>query len=333
MKEKEIRPEALFDEFLRLAQEDIETFFRGASYQSVPCPACGNADSEFAFDKNGFEYETCSQCDTLFVNPRPAREAFYRYYQEAPSIKFWANRFYKETENARRESIFKPRAKMVLDKVGEFADLNAVRWLADIGAGYGVFCEEASKIFPDHVDVIAIEPSPDLASVCSQKGLTVVNRFLEDITGADLGSDSAGVLTSFELMEHLHAPDEFLRSCASLMRKDGLLIFTTLSGTGLDIQVLWERSKSVSPPHHLNFLNPKSIELLLDRCGFETVEVTTPGKLDVNILENNMEHIKDRFMRTFLQTASQEAKEDLQGFLQRHNLSSHMMVFARRKGE
>ena len=43
------------------------------------------------------------------------------------------------------------------------------------------------------------------------------------------------------------------------MSAGDLFIFITLSSTGVDIQGLWENSKSVSPPHHLNFFNPYSI--------------------------------------------------------------------------
>lgn len=333
MKEQEIRPEALFNEFIRLAEQDVKTFFRDAGFRFVPCPACHNADTVFAFNKSGFNYEVCPRCNTLFVNPRPDKEAFDRYYREAQSVKFWATRFYKETESARRESIFKPRAKLVLDRIKEYADIDSIKWLADVGAGYGVFCEEASRISPPHMKVIAIEPSPDLADICLKKGLEVINKFLEDIIDSDLDTGSAGVLTSFELFEHLYTPREFLHSCWNLLQEGGLLVFTTLSGAGFDIQVLWEESKSVTPPHHLNFLNPDSVKLLLDRCGFEAMEVTTPGKLDVNILENNLEKIKpkDRFVKTLIEMTDQNAKDELQEFLQRHNLSSHMMVVARRK--
>jgi 2-polyprenyl-3-methyl-5-hydroxy-6-metoxy-1,4-benzoquinol methylase len=331
MKEREIRPEGLFDEFLRLAEQDVKTFFGDAGFHRIPCPACNNDDTVAAFNKKGFDYEVCPRCRTLFVNPRPDEEAFERYYREAPSVKFWATTFYRETESARRESIFKPRAKLVHDKVREFADIDGVKWLADIGAGYGIFCEEASKVFPGHMEVVAIEPSPDLAGICVKKGLKVINKFLGDVDAGDLDAGDNGVLTSFELFEHLHTPEKFLRSCGSLLHEGGLLVFTTLSGTGFDIQALWEESKSVTPPHHLNFLNPASVKLLLERCGFEAVEVTTPGKLDVNIVENNMEHVKDRFVRSFIETADQSAKDELQGFLQRHNLSSHMMVVAKRR--
>lgn len=67
-------------------------------------------------------------------------------------------------------------------------------------------------------------------------------------------------------------------------------MFTTLSGMGVDIRTLWEEAKPVSPPMHLNFLN-----LQLEKVGFEVVEVTTPGKLDIDIMNNSKDKIKDRF--------------------------------------
>ena len=71
---------------------------------------------------------------------------------------------------------------------------------------------------------------------------------------------------------------------------------TTLNGLGFDIQQLWEQSKSISPPHHLNFYNTKSISLLLESSGFEIVEIATPGKLDWDIVEGM---IKDKEERIF----------------------------------
>ena len=79
------------------------------------------------------------------------------------------------------------------------------------------------------------------------------------------------------------------------MGNDDLFVFTTLSGTGADIQLLWENSKSISPPHHLNFFNPYSIKLILERTGFDQILVTTPGQLDMDILSTNFKLIKDRF--------------------------------------
>ena len=69
----------------------------------------------YAFDKNNFSYSECSNCDTLFVNPRPSAKSFNEYYTSAPSTKYWATTFYKKTAEARREKIWKPKAKMIFD--------------------------------------------------------------------------------------------------------------------------------------------------------------------------------------------------------------------------
>lgn len=324
MKENEIRPKAIFDEYLRLTAQDVETFFRDAARHDVGCPACGSPGSE-AFTKSGFAYAVCPECETLFVTPRPDRAVFDAYYRDAPSTRFWADVFYKETEAARREKIWRPKARLVAEKITAFAGSGHV---VDIGGGYGTFGEELLAI--PGFQVTVIEPSVHLARVCREKGLPVVERFLEQLTAEDLPA-GAKTFVSFELFEHLHEPVLFLEVLAELMGPNDLFIFTTLSGTGLDIQVLWEKSKSVAPPHHLNFVNPGAASRLLERCGLEMVEVTTPGRLDVDILLNNIDEIRDRFWRTFLKTADEEARERMQSWIAGSLLSSHMMVVARRK--
>ena len=87
MKEEEIRPAKIFDEYLRLAREDTDTYFGEAERELCDCPACGTK-GEPDFVKNGFTYESCPACYTLFVSPRPLAEAFSRYYTDSPSSKY-----------------------------------------------------------------------------------------------------------------------------------------------------------------------------------------------------------------------------------------------------
>jgi hypothetical protein len=62
---------------------------------------------------------------------------------------------------------------------------------------------------------------------------------------------------------------------------------TGLDVEGFDIQVLRERSISVSPPYHLNFVSCKGFETLLRHAGFDGVELSTPGVLGVDIVYNS----------------------------------------------
>lgn len=320
MNEEEIRPKQIFDEYLRLTEMDAQKYFSEDGRHAVLCPACG-AEGEHTFKKHGFAYEVCPTCQTLFVSPRPPAEAFSLYYQVSESAKFWASTFYKETAEARREKLWLPKARMVKELVDRFdAGHHA---LVDIGGGYGIFAEEYEKVSGKKVTVI--EPGPELAKVCRAKGLSVVEEFLENIKPGQLGNRSK-VYVSFELFEHLHDPEKFLRHLYSLMRKGDVFIFTTLSGVGVDIQALWEDSKSVSPPHHLNFFNPKSARTLVARTGFNVMQISTPGKLDIDILCSNQKHIKDRFWRTFALQATQEEKQTMQEFVAGNGLSSHMLA-------
>lgn len=324
MKEEEIRPKKIFDEYLRLAEIDTETFFADAPRENIACPACGH-DGDFAFQKSGFTYKSCSNCLTLFCSPRPSALSFARYYTEAPSSKYWATTFYKQTAKARKEKLWKPKAFFVLEKLKEYGSNE--HQVIDIGGGYGLFGEEIRE--QSSRDPIIIEPAPHLAAVCREKSLKVVEKFLEDCLSNDF-PDGPRAFVSFELFEHLHDPQQFLSCVLNFMTKGDIFIFTTLSGTGVDIQLLWKNSKSVSPPHHLNFFNPNSIKLFLEKMPVEILNVTTPGKLDLDILANSLPLIKDRFWKSLIENSNPEELTVWQQFISEMGRSSHMMVVLRK---
>lgn len=325
IKEEEIRPASIFDEYLKLTEQDTKFYFEGTERENGVCPAC-ESKGHYSFSKQGFDYECCPKCLTLFVNPRPALEAFNRYYTESPSSQYWATTFYKETAEARREKLWKPKAQLVKQVVDRLGGEGAT--IFDIGGGYGIFAEEMEKIVSCKICVI--EPGPQLAETCRQKNIPVIQKFLEDVTEKDLESGPK-IFVSFELFEHLHNPKLFLNQLKNLMSPGDLFIFTTLSGTGVDIQALWENSKSVSPPHHLNFLNPKSVTLLLEKIGLQVKEITTPGKLDVDIMYNSRDLIKDRFWKTFLNLSTEDERNYWQSFISTNGWSSHMMIVCKKE--
>ena len=319
MKEEEIRPEKIFDEYLRLAKIDVEIFFKGVYSQDIPCPAC-DGDGKHEFIKSGFSYSCCPNCNTLYVSPRPENRAFERYYTKAASVEYWATTFYRLTSDARREKLWKPKARMIQSVTAQYAKDATI---IDIGGGYGIFAEEMKMLTGAPVTVI--EPSPYLSESCRERGIPVIEKFLEDVNKNDLPKEKK-VFVSFELFEHLHDPGLFLRRVSELMRSGEVCIFTTLSGSGIDIQGLWEDSKSVSPPHHLNFFNPHSIKILLSKVGLDCLKVTTPGKLDIDILNNSCNLIKDRFLKTFIMYATDEEKAKWQEMISETGWSSLMMV-------
>ena len=320
MKEEEIRPQHIFSEYLRLCEIDTTTYFSNSDKFEISCPSCGSK-GRHSFKKNNFEYKLCDACSTLYVSPRPVESAFLRYYIESPSVKYWATTFYKDTADSRRKKLWEPKAEMVIELMHQYS--TGDNTIVDIGAGFGIFCEEIKRI--SEIDVIAIEPVNELAKICRKKNINVVEKFLQDVSNKDL-TRNPKTFVSFELVEHLYDPSAFFSCIYNLMNSGDMLIFTTLSGTGVDIQALWENHKSVTPPHHLNFFNPSSIKILLDKVGFKFLEVTTPGKLDLDILLNNQDLIKDNFWQTFIKQSNELERNKWQSFISSSGYSSHMLI-------
>ena len=328
MKENDIRPKHLWDRYLELTERDSLNFFKEDSREHFDCPVCslpGNSEIE----KYGFNYDLCEICFTLYVSPRPSEASFQRYYTSSASSEFWSSTFYKETAEARREKLWRPKASLIdLKLKGILGKSYSDYLIVDIGGGYGLFAEEMEKLtenFP-----LVIEPGPGLAQSCRERHIPVIEKFLEDVRPDDLPSKPK-VFVSFELFEHLHNPNKFLKSLYKVMKKNDFFIFTTLSGSGLDIKALWRDSNSIQPPMHLNFFNPISIKKILENTGLEVLEVTTPGKLDIDILSNNTQNLRDPFWKLLIENSNIQQKKDLQKIFSDIGLSSHMMTISKRK--
>lgn len=327
MKESDIRPEALLSRYLQLSAEDAERCFDGVKRQERPCVACGNTGILREFEKNGFAYASCIHCGTLYQTPRPPIDAFEAFYRDSVSSRYWAEHFFPAVAEARREKIFRPRAKRLMQMCREHGI--PVTKLIDVGAGYGILLDEWRQA-KAATELLAIEPSPSLASECRNKGLNVVEEIAENVTGFNGYAD---LLVCFEVLEHVFDPLSFVKSLSSLIREDGYIFISTLCVDGFDIQTLWDHSNSIFPPHHINFLSVDGFNQLFTRAGLEVISITTPGLLDVDIVHNayrnHPEYLKNnRFVQQLMKDEKKSAQ--FQAFLSENCLSSHAWVFAKK---
>lgn len=327
MKEHEIRPEALLNRYLELSARDAAMCFGDMPRLALACVACGGEKSTQEFEKNGFAYARCVDCGTLFQSPRPPIAAFEAFYRESESSKYWAEVFFPAVTEIRRERIFRPRVERLAGICAERGI--KVERLIDVGAGFGIFLEEWMARFPK-VQALAVEPSSSLAQVCRTKGFDVVEDIVENVVGHN---DSADLVACFEVLEHVYAPVDFVRVLKDLARPGGYVFISTLGIDGFDLQVLWEKSTQIFPPHHINFLSAQGFERLFQRAGLVDISVTTPGQLDVDIVRNASKRDPallsgQRFLRELL--AEDGPAAAFQCFLTEQRKSSHVWVIGRR---
>jgi SAM-dependent methyltransferase len=321
MKEYHIRPADLYHRYLELLEADAADYFSAADRKDLPCPACDSPRLKPEFEKSGFAMASCRNCGTLFQSPRPPWEEFTRFYQESPSAHYWAETFFPAVAEVRRQNLFKPKVEMIFRLCQEEGFFPQV--LADIGAGYGIFLEEWHHKFPQ-TELIAIEPHPELAERCRAKNFAVHECFAEEARDCYGRLD---MVVAQEVIEHVHSPFDFCMSLRHLLREGGRLLLTGLTVSGFDIQILWEHSRSICPPVHLNFMSISGFHHLLARAGFRNIRIFTPGKLDVDIVRNvaaeNPQILSGQRFASHLLSQDEEILAEFQNFLSEHRLSSH----------
>lgn len=333
--ESEIRPEALMAEQARLFAEDIARLMANRdAFVCVPCPACDQADYRPAFSKFGMGFVTCMQCETMYANPRPTPEHLADYYAHSQNYEYWSKAIFPASEAARREKIFKPRVQRVLEICKRFGIPGHM--LLEVGAGFGIFCEEMKQA--DYFQrVLAVEPTPYLAEDCRRRNLSVIEKPVERITKNELlqPGETINVIVSFEVIEHLFSPRDFLLQCASLLECGGVLMLTCPNGKGFDITVLQEKS-TVVDVEHITLFNPASLTHLMEECGFEVIEQQTPGLLDAELvrkqaLSGELDLSGQPFLKQILIDEWAEKGAAFQQFLIDNHLSSNMLLVGRKR--
>ena len=328
LKEKNIRPDLLMKKAKIFFKKDLEYLLsKKKSFVKSNCPACNSKNKKLFLKKNCFLYFSCEKCKTFYSTPRPCEKTLNIFYKNSKLYDYWIEHIFPATEKIRYKKIFSPRATKIVQICKKFKIKRDK--ILDIGAGFGTFCSVLKKksLFKK---VMALELNDEAAKEMLKKNIDVINKPLEKLTAKDLGD--INVFTLFEVIEHLHNPYNFLLKIKKIASKQALVIFTCPNGMGFDISFLGKNSESIDH-EHLNYFNPKSVYNLAKRAGFEVLQVTTPGTLDVDILKNKYECgeflTKNNFFPQIFE--DQEKIKGLQNFLINNNLSSNMWVVLRKK--
>ena len=329
LREDEIRPDRLrAGQQERFAADIRRLLERKRQFVPVACPACDASPFRNAFEKYEYSFVVCLECGTMYVNPRPTPEILEMYYATSENYAYWNRYIFPATEGARRGKIFRPRAERLRDICGRFGLRGGT--LLEVGAGFGTFCEEAQRLGLFQ-RVLAVEPTPGLAETCRQRGLEVIQKPIEQVQQE---AGQVDVVTAFEVIEHLFSPRDFVRRCASALAPGGILLLTCPNVQGFDIALLQQVSDSVDV-EHLNYFHPASLSRLVTGCGFQVLEVQTPGKLDAELvrkkaLAGEFSLEAHPFLRRVLIDDWEKLGGPFQQFLADNGLSSHMWLVARK---
>ncbi len=326
---EDIRPAALMADKQSCLEADRRMLLdRRSEWVWVRCPACAGDVPEVFGTKDGFAYQQCRACETVYTNPRPSPVLLHTFYATSANYAYWNRHVFPVTEAARRTRIFEPRAARLLEAVDRLQP--GARTVLEVGAGFGTFCETLRRT-GRFERIVAVEPTPDLAETCRGRGLETLETPIERV-GA-IGQ--VDVVVAFEVIEHLFDPADFIDRCHELLGAGGLLVLSCPNVKGFDVATLGLRSGTFDH-EHLNYFHPDALATLAARCGFDVLEISTPGELDAEIvrrhvLAGDIDLAAQPFLHDVLINRWGEAGQAFQSFLVAARRSSHMWLIARRR--
>lgn len=325
LREAQIRPDSGFSNYIELLERDFSAFLREVELTPLDsCPACGHQDSRPDFEKMGVRYVECERCKTTYVSPRPAKADLDRFYESSEAIRYWNASVAADTAPARRKYIFGPRATWVFETTSLYGDEQG-RFM-DVYSKYPLYLEEIHTRGA-FADIRVRRPMVELAPTLPAHAYQEVDS---------LGDGDTAVISAMEVVERLFDPFEFLQRVERALQPSGMVFLTTSSISGFDLRILRGRARNLLPPTHLTLLSYRGVQELMARAGFEIVELSTPGQLDVALVLDAVKREPDIQLPTVIDSIllrrEEHVHEAFQDFLQRSNLSSHLWVAARKTG-
>ena len=326
--EIDFKPSDLLHRYVELTERDIGSYFlNGARLVESACPGCRDQATRSGYSRFGLHYRECARCWTLYISPRPDDETLERYYRESPARTFWREELLKMTGKKRKEKIIKPRFEWITDSTEEYHP--RARHIADVYTDQYGYIEEMINTERFREKTL-LYPFVSMDRTGLEGRVRTITKQEEE----KALQESIDVITLFEVVDRVSDVDRLFARIHSLLKKNGLCFMTGILISGFDLQTLWDRAENVFPPDRLNVFSVEGLNALFARNGFECLEFSTPGILDLEIVDKAMESHPEieppRFIEYVLRNRRVETRQSFQEFLQENLLSSYGRILLRK---
>jgi hypothetical protein len=238
-------------------------------------------------------------------------EEYKNYFYNSPLSKLRASEKYQKNVKELRSHIWKMYIEWIEGRCFRYLEQRENLSVLDIGSRNVGWVEE-------------IQASSLLQNLSLLNTLPPIN------TESKKTEAKHDVVIALNVIQRELNPKKLLETIKNNLKDDGIAVLSFRSGTGFDILALKENNKSIFPLDHLFLPSVEGMSKLLESVGLEVVEITTPGQLDAEIVKNAVRQgeCHDLLVTHLAETVS---TDELQTFIQKNNLSSHVRVVVRKK--
>jgi SAM-dependent methyltransferase len=234
---------------------------RRVDSEHVRCALCGADEPRLFMRKDGFSVVRCSNCDLVYVNPRPTPSDVRLLYQD--SSYFSGDEWYLDYVG------YEKNHRALFRRIVAIANRHCPgkgTWV-DVGCAAGFLLDTARA---RGWTVTGVELSPTMTEHAVRVlGLDVRLGTLEE---SRLPEASVDVVTLCDSLEHVLNPLDTVREVYRILRPGGIAVVVTPNIASPLARLLGSRWPHLTPREHIYYFSPNSLCRLMTEAGFEPVE-------------------------------------------------------------
>lgn len=300
---KTIQKSENFNRELKLAKKAVSRVLQIEQGSAPICPGCASKKLSVFFTKWGVDYLRCSDCGTIFCEVDD--DTLSEYHNDAELTEFRSKEEYQQEACEKRRFSWQEIIDWIQFRTYRYLKKNKGLSIVSGGDRFRGFTEMVKQ-----------------SDICGSYS------FLGD------GDSRAEVALSFNLIQQVNSPEEHLNALNRSLEKGGLLFLSARIGSGFDILVLKEHAQ-VYPYEYVTLLSKDGLMNQLEKAGFELLDYSTPGAMDVGYVQSKREAIPqdDLFIRNLIFDSDSTTLREFQRFLQKSGMSSYAQIVARKREE
>ena len=291
--------------------QETRAAMRSGTQRRELSPVSG-ARLEPAGDIAGFAYARCPTSGSLFLVDLPVSAQWAKLLSAVSRYRQSAETFHAGIAQTRNEHVHGPK----------------IDWIRNTLRMERIEQPSMLEVVSPPSDVTRLLEASDMVG-----SVTTINE-MELLQSPASGASQCDVAVLFESLDRVDDPVALLRTVMQRLAPGGLMFVTSLVCSGFDMAVLGLKNLYLYPPDRTNCFTLPSLEQLLHSAGLSLLEVSTPGVLDVEIIQNHVRRDPELPLSAFerqLLAADASTREAFQTFLQQNRMSSFARIIGRKQ--
>lgn len=265
------------------------------------CPICGEiqarrhlaAPDRFHLRKELYQLLRCGACAGVWLASPPAPKQMGRHYTED----------YHRAITAAGEGGIRDRWKNHVKVISTYKQGGAI---LDIGCSSGAFL---SMMISPSWKLFGIEMEESTAQ--RARKATGAQVFVGEATAAPFSPGSFDVITSFDVLEHVYSPRQFLGKVRDWLKPGGIFYAMMPNIASWEARAFGSHWYGLELPRHLFHFSPRSLRCLMAEIGLEEVLVRTPR---TSYAERSVGYLYSSLVRSFGMSPTPQAKYSHRAF-------------------